>query len=81
MVSFYVLQGGKPIKLEGEIHGDCAEVALPYGGFRRWKWPRWYPDLASAERAIAARNAARIERARKLLASAESASQLLGEVK
>ena len=75
MVEFYVLQGGKPIKLQGEIQGDCAEVALPFGGFRRWKWPRWYPDLASAERAIEDRKAARIERARKLLARADAGAE------
>lgn len=64
---FWIVQGGKPKAVEGYISGEYAEIPLPLGGARRFKWPKWYPTYEDAEKVVQKSLERRLERARKLL--------------
>lgn len=70
MKRFWIIQSGKIIPFGGEIKGEFAEVPLPLGGVRRWKWPKWYASKADAQAELDRRMERRKELARKLLEAA-----------
>lgn len=67
MQQFWIVQKGKPVCVTGQINGEYADIPLPFGGFRRFKWPRWYASRVEAEGAIAKAQEKRLERAKRLL--------------
>lgn len=67
----YVLVGGKVKEASARIAGETAYISLPFGQEKPVKYPAWQPTKAEAEAEIFRRKAARVERARKIVASAD----------
>lgn len=68
MSKFWIVVGGIPQQVKGEIVGDTATVPLPLGGYQAFVWPRWYASKDAALAALAAKREKRLERARRLIA-------------
>ena len=73
MQTVFLIRKGQIVSVEAEVSANVASIPLAFGAVRRIFRPRWYATQEEAAAALQAAKNRALERARKLIESAEAA--------